>query len=278
MQGLHRAPRRAEHERAAPGELDELRDPVRGRVLEERMGRLGQVPRKIQRGARGEVERRRHDELVGLGRPAEASLREVEFPCRRERGARAGDRRDAVEEPLAQGGADVHRAGSYRHAPLPHVNPADDRLRVPAVDRFVPEDVAEVVAQVARPPCDHLEGLFLAGARDGLERLEARVERGVGRPARRGQVVRRESSTRLPGAPRPRQLGEENAPSLPHALEGPAHRTALERLERVCRSQRGLRVARERFDACGGGARPEEIGRDVLDLVGLVEDQGVVGR
>ncbi len=71
---------------------------------------------------------------------------------------------------------------------------------------------------------------------------------------------------------------EENPRRVADALERAPHGAALQGLERVRGAERALRVACQRFDPRARNAHAEEIRRDVLDLVRLVEDDRVVSR
>ena len=200
----------------------------------------------------------------------------------RERRARAHDGRDAIEEARTERRPDVHGAGPERDAARPNVDPPHDAGHLSV--RLHPgpcQDAPKVAPELARAPADEKERLFItARPGDSLERFEAQVERLVGFAHRGRHVAVEEHPPRLggPGRRVEEQAREERAGPFPRALERQSHGAALEGFEGVGRPEGALGVPHERFDARAGDPHAEEVGRDVLDLMRFVEDDGVVRR
>ena len=102
MQRSHRADARAQHERAAAGDIDQAFDLVCGGLEVLRVARLGQASGRVQDGLRRIVERAADPELAGLEVDAEPLADEGEVAARGQGCARQDDRRDPEEELLAE--------------------------------------------------------------------------------------------------------------------------------------------------------------------------------
>ena len=311
---FHRPRRRAEDERAAPGDLDELLDAVDRGGLEARGRGIGELRRNVERGPRRKVEGRRDHELERLGRRAEACFGKVEArgaPLHggREGCARADDAGDAIEESLAQRRSEIDGARADRHAALADVEPRDARFghgvgpfaisgfgdaravvfllgeHVVAIFRGLQDaglsaghDFAQIAAQFAGAARDENDRLVLGvvGGGVGPEGLEARVELAVRRDDPLVPVASPEHAADL-GAGRLRaERLEEDLCGLVCELQDRPRAPLPQRVEQPGRHQRTFRVAGQGFDAGGRDAYAEKIRGHVFELVSLVENDGVV--
>ena len=249
----HRAVRRAEHERAAAGDRDELGDAIGAGLLEAVLGRLREILGDVERRARREVERRRDDELDGVGARAEAAPREVEARADRRRGrerrARADDARRR-DRRASRGGAAPRSTGlapsdtlrsRCRSTTTPLLKPSA-ALRERAGDGVVVLPVALLGAgssawmrarsarrSPARRASDRDRVVAIVGEREREERLERGVEPAEGLDARRRSSRSCASMRRLSSLGPPRRRGGARATTAPRAAG------ALPRAEEVLR-------------------------------------------
>ena len=130
----------------------------------------------------------------------------------------------------------------------------------------------EIAPEVAGAPRDERDRVvFFRRQRERDERLHRDVEAADRFPPRRRPLLGREKTPALFALP-PR--GEEGLRRALDVVED-AHRL---RVEDARAEDRAPRVFHEPIDAQGRDADAEEIGRDALDLMRLVEDDRVVRR
>ena len=154
-----------------------------GRVLEPRVGRLGQIVGQVERRAGSEVEGRRHDELARLpAAPRGAPSRSGSWSPWP--GWRSCTRRSARGRRAACGGSRRRRPGSRRATRCASARRSSGRRPRPRRRRSTRMPARMPVrssrSSLARRAMSSEGLLGAARSRDRLERLEPHVERVVG--------------------------------------------------------------------------------------------------